>query len=101
MNYDEVIIDPNIEPRIIEVLSRIPDSDARTREFMQSLLSSAKQWGKLTIAQQRSFNKVEYDYSDDGIRARAEWRQKYLSELREDTITAAKYYRDRAKRNHY
>jgi len=101
MNYSEVIIDPNIEPRIIEVLSRIPDSDARTREFMQSLLSSAKQWGKLTIAQQRSFNKVEHNYSDEGIKQRAAWKQKYLSDLKEDTLIAAKYYYDRARRNHY
>lgn len=100
-DYSEVEIDPNVEPRIIEVLSRIPDSEARTREFMQSLLSSVKQWGKLTGAQQGSFNRVEQDYSDEGIRKREEWKQRYLSELKEDTLIAAKYYYDRAQRNNY
>ena len=101
MSYSEVEIDPNVEPRIIEVLSRIPDSQERTREFLNSLLSSAKKWGKLTMAQQRSFNKLEHDFSDEGIRARSEWKKKYLPELKEDTLIVAEYYHEKAKRSHY
>jgi len=96
----EIEIDPNVQPRIESVLAKIPDDKTREKEFVTSLLGSAIKWGKLTFAQQRAFNKVEYNYSEEGAIELAEWRELYLAELQEDTIIAAKYYKERAKKSY-
>ena len=86
-----------------ELVSRIEKAAARgtssmsdwERNFMGSLLDSAKKWGRLTAKQHEVFQRIEKKTDPAHMAAVNAWRSKWSAnpEMREALVFAANYYK--------
>ena len=84
-----------------ELVARIEKAAARgtssltdwERNFMGSLLDSAKKWGRLTAKQHEVFQRIERKTDPAHVKAVADWRANFTDEMREATVFAANYYK--------
>jgi hypothetical protein len=65
------------------------------RNFLGSLLESAKKWGRLTAKQHEVYQRIEKKLDPAHQRAISDWRVSWLTnpEMREAIVFAAKYYK--------
>jgi len=84
-----------------ELVARIEKAAARgtssltdwERNFMGSLLDSAKKWGRLTAKQHEVFQRIERKTDPAHVKAVADWRANFTDEMREALVFAANYYK--------
>ena len=86
-----------------QLVSRIEKAAARgtsslsdwERNFMGSLLDSAKKWGRLTAKQHEVFQRIEKKTDPAHQKAVSDWRVTWLTnpEMREALVFAANYYK--------
>jgi len=63
------------------------------RNFLSSLLDSAKKYGRLTTKQHEVFQRIERKTDPAHVKAVADWRANFTDEMREATVFAANYYK--------
>jgi len=63
------------------------------RNFLGSLLDSAKKWGRLTAKQHEVFQRIEKKLDPEVQKARKDWNQGWSDEMAEKARFAAKYYK--------
>ena len=84
-----------------QLVSRIEKAAARgtsslsdwEREFMGSLLDSAKKWGRLTAKQHEVFQRIEKKTDPTHQAAVNAWRAGFTRDMREALVFAANYYK--------
>ena len=84
-----------------ELISRIEKTAGRgvsalsdwERNFLGSLLESAKQWGRLTAKQHDIFQRIEKKLDPAVQAARKTWNDNWTPAMREKAVFAAKYYK--------
>ena len=84
-----------------ELVARIEKAAARgtssmsdwERNFMGSLLDSAKKWGRLTAKQHEVFQRIEKKTDPAHQAAVNAWRSSFTDEMREALVFAANYYK--------
>ena len=84
-----------------ELVARIEKAAARgtssltdwERNFMGSLLDSAKKWGRLTAKQHEVFQRIEKKTDPTTVAAVNAWRESFTDEMRESLVFAANYYK--------
>ena len=64
------------------------------RGFLESLLTSAKKWGRLTARQHDVLQRIETKLDPKVRAARKVWSEGWTPEMREKAIFAAKYYKE-------
>ena len=63
------------------------------RNFLGSLLDSAKKWGRLSGKQHEVFQRVERKTDPQHRAAVKQWRESFTPEMREKLVFAARYYK--------
>ena len=84
-----------------QLVSRIEKAAARgtsslsdwERNFMGSLLDSAKKWGRLTAKQHEVFQRIEKKTDPAHQAAVNAWRSNFTDDMREALVFAANYYK--------
>ena len=84
-----------------ELVERIEKTAARgtstltdwERNFLGSLLDSAKKWGRLTAKQHEVYQRIERKSDPAHIKAVNDWRANFTEEMREAAVFAANYYK--------
>ena len=84
-----------------ELVGRIEKTAARgtstltdwERNFLGSLLESAKKWGRLTAKQHDIYQRIERKSDPAHIKAVNDWRRSFSKEMREAAVFAANYYK--------
>jgi len=84
-----------------ELVERIEKTAARgtsvltswERNFLGSLLDSAKKWGRLTAKQHEVFQRIEKKTDPEVQAAIRSWRENFTPEMREQLVFAANYYK--------
>jgi hypothetical protein len=84
-----------------ELVERIEKTAARgtstltdwERNFLGSLLDSAKKWGRLTAKQHEVYQRIERKSDPKHIKAVNDWRENFTDEMREALVFAANYYK--------
>jgi len=84
-----------------ELVTRIEKAAARgtsslsdwERNFMGSLLDSAKKWGRLTAKQHEVFQRIEKKTDPAHQAAVNNWRSNFTDDMREALVFAANYYK--------
>mgnify|MGYP003121874400 CR=1 FL=1 len=84
-----------------ELVERIEKTAARgtstltdwERNFLGSLLESAKKWGRLTAKQHEVYQRIERKSDPAHIKAVNDWRANFTEEMREAAVFAASYYK--------
>ena len=84
-----------------ELVERIEKTAARgtstltdwERNFLGSLLESAKKWGRLTAKQHEVYQRIERKSDPAHIKAVNDWRANFTEEMREAAVFAANYYK--------
>ena len=84
-----------------ELVERIEKTAARgtstltdwERNFLGSLLESAKKWGRLTAKQHEVYQRIERKSDPAHIKAVNDWRENFTEEMREAAVFAANYYK--------
>ena len=84
-----------------ELVGRIEKTAARgtttltdwERNFLGSLLDSAKKWGRLTAKQHEVYQRIERKSDPAHIKAVNDWRASFTEEMREAAVFAANYYK--------
>ena len=61
------------------------------RGFLESLLASAKKWGRLTERQHTTFKRIDHNTSPKVISARNNWVNDWNDDKRDKIVFAAKY----------
>jgi len=84
-----------------ELVERIEKTAARgtsmltdwERNFLGSLLESAKKWGRLTAKQHEVYQRIEKKTDPEVQAAIKSWRENFTPEMREQLVFAANYYK--------
>ena len=84
-----------------ELVARIEKTAARgtssltdwERNFLGSLLDSAKTWGRLTAKQHEVYQRIEKKTDPAHQAAITDWRSKWTQDMREKAVFAALYYK--------
>ena len=84
-----------------ELVERIEKTAARgtsmltdwERNFLGSLLDSAKKWGRLTAKQHEVYQRIEKKMDPEVQAAAQSWRENFTPEMREQLVFAANYYK--------
>lgn len=84
-----------------ELVGRIEKTAARgtttltdwERNFLGSLLESAKKWGRLTAKQHEVYQRIERKSDPVHIKAVNDWRSNFTPDMREAAVFAANYYK--------
>ena len=84
-----------------ELVARIEKAAARgtssltdwERNFMGSLLDSAKKYGRLTAKQHEVFQRIEKKTDPAHVAAVNAWRENWTTDMREKLVFAANYYK--------
>ena len=63
------------------------------RGFLESLLTSAKKWGRLTERQSDTFKRIEYNTNPEVVNARNNWVNNWNEDKRSKAVFAAEYYK--------
>lgn len=63
------------------------------RGFLESLLTSAKKWGRLTERQSVTFKRIEYNTNPEVVNARNNWVNDWNEDKRAKVVFAAEYYK--------
>ena len=63
------------------------------RGFLESLLTSAKKWGRLTERQHTTFKRIDHNTSPEVVSARNNWVNDWNDDKRDKIVFAAKYYK--------
>jgi len=85
---------PELVARIEKVAARgVTTLTDWERNFLGSLLDSAKKWGRLTAKQHEVYQRIEKKSDPAFQKARKDWDAKYTAEMRASAIFAAGYYK--------
>ena len=85
---------PELVARIEQTVMRgVGSMNEWERNFMGSLLDSAKKWGRLTARQHEIFQRIEKKTDPAHIKAVDDWRQNFTDEMRRKSLFAANYYK--------
>ena len=85
---------PELVARIEKVAARgVTTLTDWERNFLGSLLDSAKKWGRLTAKQHEVYQRIEKKSDPAFQKARKMWNNSYTPEMREKAIFAANYYK--------
>ena len=84
-----------------ELVGRIEKTAARgtttltdwERNFLGSLLDSAKKWGRLTAKQHEVYQRIERKSDPAHIKAINDWRANFTQDMRAALVFAANYYK--------
>ena len=84
-----------------ELVARIEKTAARgtssltdwERNFLSSLLDSAKTWGRLTAKQHEIYQRIEKKTDPAHQKVIADWRANWTQDMHEQTVFAARYYK--------
>ena len=77
--------------RIEELLAN-PNVNARTKDFLRSLLHGIERWGNLSEKQDQALNRIQQQHTDEAIARREEWCAQYDDEKRSIAKVCAGYY---------
>ena len=84
---------PELVARIEKVAARgVSTLTDWERNFLGSLLDSAKKWGQLTAKQHEVYQRIEKVSDPAFQKARKDWNDNYTPVMREQAIFAANYY---------
>jgi len=85
---------PELVARIEKVAARgVSTLTDWERNFLGSLLDSAKKWGRLTAKQHEVYQRIEKKSDPAFQKARKTWNDSYTPVMREQAIFAANYYK--------
>jgi len=85
---------PELVARIEKVAARgVTTLTDWERNFLGSLLDSAKKWGRLTAKQHEVYQRIEKKSDPAFQKARKSWNDNYTPMMREQAIFAANYYK--------
>jgi len=85
-------------PELVERIEKTAARGTKTltdweRNFLSSLLDSAKKWGRLTAKQHEVYQRIERKSNPEHIAARKKWDDSFSSDMREKWEFAAEYYK--------
>ena len=84
--------------KLVERIEKVAARGVKTltdweRGFLESLLTSAKKWGRLTEKQSTTFKRIEHNSNPATVSARNDWINDWSDDKRQKAIFAANYYK--------
>jgi len=84
--------------KLVERIEKVAARGVKTltdweRGFLESLLTSAKKWGRLTERQSTTFKRIEHNTNPEVVSARNNWVNDWSDDKRQKAIFAANYYK--------